>query len=75
MIHDPLAMTSSVLSVHNIRICIPRIPTVRICPRLFPTHYTGLSTVTGKGAAKCTLEAQRKKLSFELEAWLAEHHR
>ena len=39
MIHDPLAMTSSVLSVHNIRICIPRIPTVRICPRLFPTHY------------------------------------
>ena len=33
MIHDPLAMTSSVPSAHNIRICIPRIPaTVRICP-------------------------------------------
>ena len=34
MIHDPLAMTSSVPSAHNIRICVPRIPaTVRICPR------------------------------------------
>ena len=43
MSHDPLAMTSSVPSAHNIRICIPRIPTVRICPPLerqtFPTRY------------------------------------
>ena len=85
MIHDPLAMTSSVPSVHNIRICIPRIATtVRICPRLerqtFPTHYCSidcpwlppLGTVPSrKGGAKCTLEAQRKKLSFELVACLA----
>ena len=86
MIHDPLAMTSSVPSVHNIRICIPRITTrVRICPRLkrqtFPTHYCSIhcplapsfgkgSFMEGKGA-KCTLEAQRKKLSFELVACLA----
>ena len=47
MIHDPLAMTSSVPSVHNIRICIPCIATtVRICPRLerqtFPTHYCSI---------------------------------
>ena len=60
MIHDPLAMTSSVSPGHNIRICIP-------------AHYIGLPTAPGKGSlkeggAKCTLEAQRKKLSFELAA-------
>ena len=84
MIHDPLAMTSSVPSAHNIRICIPRIPaTVRICPppenkrsRLYrrPLGFPLGKVPLGKEGVRSAhqwcapLEAQRKKLSFESEA-------